>query len=39
VKKGDEDDPRVKKLATLLTSPEVKKYIEDKYDGAVVPAF
>lgn len=39
VKKGDEDDPRVRKLAKLLTSPEVKKFIEDKYDGAVVAAF
>ncbi|WP_367324442.1 MetQ/NlpA family ABC transporter substrate-binding protein [Streptomyces sp. HUAS ZL42] len=39
VKKGNEDDPRVQKLAKLLTSPEVKKFIEDKYDGAVVPAF
>ncbi|MEU6766052.1 MetQ/NlpA family ABC transporter substrate-binding protein [Streptomyces sp. NPDC046853] len=39
VKKGDESDPRVKKLAKLLTSPEVKKFIDDKYDGAVVAAF
>lgn len=40
VKKGDESDPRVKKLAELLNSPEVKKYIEDTYsNGAVVPAF
>ncbi|KUO11373.1 MetQ/NlpA family ABC transporter substrate-binding protein [Streptomyces sp. DSM 15324] len=39
VKKGNEDDPRIQKLAELLTSPEVKKFIEDKYDGAVVPAF
>ncbi|MFE0728890.1 MetQ/NlpA family ABC transporter substrate-binding protein [Streptomyces antibioticus] len=39
VKKGDEDDPRVEKLAKLLTSPEVKKFIEDTYDGAVVAAF
>ncbi|MFC5219519.1 MetQ/NlpA family ABC transporter substrate-binding protein [Streptomyces coerulescens] len=39
VKKGNEDDPRVEKLAELLTSPEVKKFIEDKYDGAVVAAF
>ncbi|QOV39550.1 MetQ/NlpA family ABC transporter substrate-binding protein [Streptomyces ferrugineus] len=39
VKKGDEDDPRVQKLAGLLTSPEVKKFIEDTYDGAVVAAF
>jgi D-methionine transport system substrate-binding protein len=39
VKKGNEDDPRVKKLAKLLTSPEVKKFIEDKYDGSVIPSF
>ncbi|MFI6939936.1 MetQ/NlpA family ABC transporter substrate-binding protein [Streptomyces sp. NPDC050418] len=39
VKKGQENDPRVKKLAKLLNSDEVKKYIEDKFDGAVEPAF
>ncbi|MEU6487101.1 MetQ/NlpA family ABC transporter substrate-binding protein [Streptomyces sp. NPDC046887] len=40
VKKGNEKDPRVQKLAKLLNSPEVKKYIEDSHqDGAVVPAF
>ncbi|MBL1085328.1 MetQ/NlpA family ABC transporter substrate-binding protein [Streptomyces actinomycinicus] len=39
VKKGNEDDPRVKKLAKLLTSPEVKKFIEDKYQGSVIPSF
>ncbi|WP_086793147.1 MetQ/NlpA family ABC transporter substrate-binding protein [Streptomyces thermovulgaris] len=39
VKKGNENDPRVEKLTELLTSPEVKKFIEDKYDGAVIPAF
>ncbi|MFJ2831135.1 MetQ/NlpA family ABC transporter substrate-binding protein [Streptomyces sp. NPDC087263] len=39
VKKGNEDDPRVKKLAELLTSPEVKKFIEDKYEGSVIPSF
>ncbi|MGW7266671.1 MetQ/NlpA family ABC transporter substrate-binding protein [Streptomyces sp. NPDC054842] len=39
VKKGNEDDPRVKKLAELLTSPEVKKFIEDKYAGSVLPSF
>ncbi|WP_371551043.1 MetQ/NlpA family ABC transporter substrate-binding protein [Streptomyces sp. NBC_00554] len=37
VKKGNEDDPRVQKLAKLLTSPEVKKFIEDKYKGSVLP--
>ncbi len=33
VKEGNEKDPRVKKLAKLLTSPEVKKFIEDKYQA------
>lgn len=28
-----------KKLTAALRSPEVKKFIEDKYKGAVVPAF
>ncbi|MGW0533830.1 MetQ/NlpA family ABC transporter substrate-binding protein [Streptomyces sp. NPDC003032] len=37
VKKGDEDDPRVRKLAKLLTSPEVKRFIEGKYKGSVLP--
>ncbi len=39
VKEGQEDDPRVKKLAELLTSPEVKKFIEDKYAGSVLASF
>ncbi|MGW2240641.1 MetQ/NlpA family ABC transporter substrate-binding protein [Streptomyces sp. NPDC001759] len=39
VKKGNEKDPRVKKLAELLTSPEVKMFIEDKYQGSVIPSF
>ncbi|MDX3668761.1 MetQ/NlpA family ABC transporter substrate-binding protein [Streptomyces europaeiscabiei] len=39
VKKGDED-PRVKKLAKLLTSDEVRKFIEDKWsNGSVIPSF
>lgn len=33
------DDPRVKKLAAALTSPEVKAFIASKYKGAVLPAF
>lgn len=37
--KGRETDPGILKLAELLTSPEVKKFIEDKYEGAVIPAF
>ncbi|UNO39050.1 MetQ/NlpA family ABC transporter substrate-binding protein [Streptomyces sp. MST-110588] len=40
VKKGKENDPRIKKLAKLLNSDEVKKFISDKYqDGSVIPAF
>ncbi|MFC6594596.1 MetQ/NlpA family ABC transporter substrate-binding protein [Kitasatospora paranensis] len=38
VKKGHENDPRVQKLAKLLASPEVKKYIEDTFNGSVIPA-
>ncbi|BBC37941.1 Lipoprotein [Streptomyces graminofaciens] len=40
VKEGNEDDPRVKKLVKLLTSDEVKKFIEDKWsNGSVIPSF
>jgi D-methionine transport system substrate-binding protein len=39
VKQGNENNPAVKKLAKALTSPEVKKFIEEKYKGVVVPAF
>lgn len=39
VKKGNEKDPRVEKLVKLLHSDEVKKFIEDTYQGSVVPAF
>ncbi|WP_028067125.1 MetQ/NlpA family ABC transporter substrate-binding protein [Solirubrobacter soli] len=35
----ERNDPRVKKLAQLLTSPEVKHFIDSKYRGAVLPAF
>ncbi|PWK91947.1 MetQ/NlpA family ABC transporter substrate-binding protein [Fulvimonas soli] len=35
----NKDDPRVQKLARALTSPEVKAFIEQKYQGAVLPAF
>jgi len=35
----ERNDPRVKKLAQLLTSPEVKQFIDSKYRGAVLPAF
>ncbi len=39
VRKGDEKRPEIQKLMTALRSPEVKKFIEEKYKGAVVPAF
>jgi D-methionine transport system substrate-binding protein len=39
VKKGNEKDPRVQKLAKLLVSPEVKKFIQDKYQGSVIASF
>jgi len=39
VRKGDENRPEIVKLSEALTSPEVKKFIEEEYDGAVIPAF
>ena len=33
------NDPRIQKLMQALHSPETKKFILDKYKGAVVPAF
>ncbi|MFD4667184.1 MetQ/NlpA family ABC transporter substrate-binding protein [Streptomyces halstedii] len=39
VKEGNEKDARVQKLVKLLNSDEVKKYIEDTYQGSIVPAF
>ncbi|HEY0733843.1 MAG TPA: MetQ/NlpA family ABC transporter substrate-binding protein [Herpetosiphonaceae bacterium] len=34
-----QSDPNIQKLAQLLNSPEVKQFIEEKYQGAVLPAF
>ncbi len=39
IRQGDEKRPEIQKLMKALQSPEVKKFIEDKYQGAVVPAF
>ncbi|MCC5577567.1 MetQ/NlpA family ABC transporter substrate-binding protein [Microtetraspora sp. AC03309] len=39
VAEGHESDPRIVTLSKLLTSPEVKQFIEQKYKGAVIPAF
>ncbi|ANS75641.1 methionine ABC transporter substrate-binding protein [Paenibacillus yonginensis] len=35
----NKDSDAIQKLAQALTSDDVKKFIEDKYQGAVVPAF
>jgi D-methionine transport system substrate-binding protein len=35
----DKDSDAMKKLATALHSPEVKQFINEKYKGAVIPAF
>lgn len=37
VKKGNENKPGIKALVEVLKSDEIKKFINDKYDGAVVP--
>ncbi|AIF52403.1 MetQ/NlpA family ABC transporter substrate-binding protein [Pelosinus sp. UFO1] len=39
VRKGEESRPEIKKIGEILTSPDVKKFIQDKYGVAVVPAF
>lgn len=39
VKKGNEKSDATKSLVKALKSDAVKKYINDKYDGAVVPLF
>jgi D-methionine transport system substrate-binding protein len=39
VRDGDENREDIKKLLTALTSDKIKTFIEDKYKGAIVPAF
>lgn len=39
VRNGDEQRAEIKKLVEALNSAEVKKFIEEKYQGAIVPAF
>ncbi|MGC1549061.1 MAG: MetQ/NlpA family ABC transporter substrate-binding protein [Rhodanobacter sp.] len=38
-REDNKNDPRVQKLAQALNSPEIKAFIEQKYQGAVLPAF
>ncbi|GAA4321690.1 Lipoprotein NlpA family [Klenkia terrae] len=39
VRAGDESDERIQTLEELLHSDEVRQFLEDEYDGAVIPAF
>lgn len=39
VKKGNENEPWVKALDKALTSEKVKKFISEKYNNSVMPAF
>lgn len=39
VRQGDESRPEIKALMKVLNSPEVKKFIEEKYKGEIVAAF
>lgn len=39
IKRGNENEPKLKALAEALQSQEVKDFITQKYKGAVVPAF
>lgn len=39
VRPDEVNEPKMKALAKALTSPEMKKFIENKYNGAVVPVF
>jgi D-methionine transport system substrate-binding protein len=39
VRKEDKDKPYIKALSKALNSPEIKKFIIDKYNGSVIPSF
>jgi len=39
VREGDEDEPAVQLLAELLQTDEVRTFIEESYEGGVLPAF
>ena len=36
VKEGNENSDKIKALVNVLRSDDIKKFIEDNYDGAVV---
>jgi D-methionine transport system substrate-binding protein len=39
VRRQDKDKPYIQALSKALNSPEIKKFIEDKYKGSIIPAF
>lgn len=39
IKAENKDEEKIKKLIEVMTSENAKKFIEEKYNGAVVPAF
>ena len=39
VRTEDKEKPYIKALSAALNSPEIKKFIEEKYKGNIVPAF
>ena len=39
VREGDENSEKTKALVKALTTAEIKQFIENKYQGAVVPIF
>lgn len=39
VRPDNKDSEKIKALNKAITSPEVKKYIDDNYKGAIIPSF
>jgi D-methionine-binding lipoprotein metQ len=39
VLKGRENEDKIQKLVKALQSEKVKKYLEEKYSGSIIPAF
>lgn len=39
VRDGDEKRDEIQKLIKALNSPEIKSFIEEKYQGSIIPAF
>lgn len=38
-RKDRANDPSIPKLVKALHTPQVKQFIQDKYNGAIIPAF